>query len=103
LHACASQVAGTINREVTYREAFDVASRISTFIKEADGLVSLTEVQTQLTKDVEGTQKKHQIAFFVMKAACTGAAIVVVALIIRELDPCKYRDKDSTDCSENRG
>jgi hypothetical protein len=35
-----------------------------------------------------------------MKAVCAGAALIVVALIIRQLDPCK--DKDSS-CQDKGG
>ena len=39
---------------------------------------------------------KRKIAYFVTEAVCAGGALIVIALIIRELGPCK--DKDSSDC-----
>jgi len=90
-HVSNNQVAGTIGREVTYGEAFRIAGGIMRFIKDANRPVSLSDVQAELTKQGVGTT--HKVAFFIMKAVCAGAALIVVALIIRELDPCK--DKNS--------
>jgi hypothetical protein len=95
----AKDQAATINREVTYDEAFGIAGRISAFIKGAAGPVSLAEVQSQLAKDEEVSHMK-KLAFFVMKAVCAAGTAIVIALIIRKLDPCK--DKDSAGCSENK-
>jgi hypothetical protein len=73
---------------------------VSTFIKGAGGPVSLVEIQSQLTKDAESTQTQHKIAFFVMKAVCGIGTAIIVALIIRALDPCK--DEDSPGCSQDK-
>ncbi len=94
------RVAGTITRKVTYDVAFAIASKVSTFIKSASGPISLAEIQSEMTKQVESTQRNHKIAFFIMRAACVGGTAIIVALIIRELDPCK--DKDSPDCSKGK-
>jgi len=98
-----SAPAGTISREITYDEGFGIAERLTKFIKSASGPLSLVEVQAFLSKD-ERIAKMKKLAFFVMKAACKvagGVAVgIVVALIIRELDPCK--DKDSPDCSDGK-
>ena len=99
-HTSNKELAATINREVTYDEAFEIAGRVSTFIKGAGGPVSLVEIQSQLTKDAESTQTKHKIAFFVMKAVCGIGTAIVVALIIRALDPCK--DGDSPGCARDK-
>jgi hypothetical protein len=86
-----TQVVGTIEREVTYDEAFGIARGIMKFIEETGGPISLSDVQAELAK--QGVSTTHEVAFFIMKAVCFGASLIVVALIIRELDPCK--DKNS--------
>ena len=96
------QLAGTVSGKITYDEAFEIAGKISGFIKAAGHPVSLTEIQGQLEKDKESSQTKHKVAFFVMRAVCAGAALIVIGLIIRELDPCKD-DKDSSDCNSDKG
>jgi hypothetical protein len=94
------QTAGTISRWVTYSEAFEIASQIIAFIKGAGGPLSLAEIQAQLTQH-EGAQTTHKVAFFIMKAVCFGAAVVVVALSIRELDPCKDKDAPCPDSNKH--
>ncbi len=91
--------AATINREVTYDQAFGIAARVTAFIKGSPGPVSLAEVQSRLAKD-EIVSKLMTLAFFVMKVACAGGAGIGIGLIIRTLDPCK--DKNSPKCSENK-
>jgi hypothetical protein len=93
------KLAATINREVTYDEAFEIADQISAFIMRAGRPVSLAEIQPKLDKIVEGRQG-HKVAFFIMEAACTVGAAIVIALIIRDLDPCK--DKASRGCSKDK-
>jgi hypothetical protein len=95
------QLAATINRKVTYKEGFDIADRIASFIRAAGRPVSLSEVQVQLNKDVKQTQRNRKIAFFIMKAACVGGTAIIVALIVRELDPCD--GKESSNCSNGKG
>jgi hypothetical protein len=96
-HVSNSQVAGTIGGEVTYPEAFSIAQGIMKYIKDATGPVSLADVQAELTK--QGVTTTHKVAFFIMKAVCAGAALIVVGLIIRELDPCKDKDSPCPDHS----
>ena len=96
--AANATVAGTVDRKLTYTEAFDTADRVSNYIKSAGKALSLVEVQMFLAKTEQraGTRK---ISFFVMKAACALTTAILVAIVIRELDPCHDNDKSGTDKS----
>jgi hypothetical protein len=95
-HVSNQKVVGTINRRVTFEEAIGIADRISNFIKGAGDTVSLSDVQSRLTKD-ESLTKTQKVAFFIMKSVCMSAGIILVAILIYELDPC--HDKTSPGCS----
>jgi hypothetical protein len=97
-HVSNAQIAGTVGREVTYGEAFTIASGIMKFIRGAGRSVALSDVQAELAE--QGVSNAQKVAFFVMKAVCAGGALIVVALIIRQLDPCN--DKDSS-CHDQGG
>jgi len=88
--------AATINRKISYGEAFKIARQISAFITTASGPISVAEIQGELDRQVNATVLTHKVVFFIMKAACVGGMAVVVALLIRELDPCT--DSDRSDC-----
>jgi hypothetical protein len=91
--------AGTINRKISYGEAFKIARQISAFITAASGPISLAEIQGELDRQVNSTVLTHKVVFFIMKAACVGGTAVVVALLIRELDPCTHSDR--SDCPKS--
>ena len=61
------------------------------------GLYSLADIQAQLK--TESTETKYKVAFFLMKAACAIGAVVVIAIIISELDPCK--DQNAPGCPKH--
>lgn len=92
--------AGTITRKISYDEAFRIARTISAFITAAGGPLSIAEIQVKLDRQVNSTMLTHRVAFFVMKAACVGGTAVIVALIVRELDPCT--DADKPGCPKSR-
>jgi hypothetical protein len=84
------KTAGTVKRSITYDEAFELAGAITDFIEAAPQPVSLSEIQAHLAKH-ESLLKGRKIAYFVTKAVCAGATIVVVGLMLRWLD-CKEPD-----------
>jgi hypothetical protein len=91
--------AATINRKISYGEAFKIARQISAFITAASGLISLAEIQGELDRQVNSTVLTHKVVYFIMKAACVGGTAVVVALLIRELDPCTHSER--SDCPKS--
>jgi hypothetical protein len=84
-----SEAAATIKGRLTYDRAFAIAEHISNFITAAKGPVSLTDIKAELAENPTGVGAGLAISLFIMKAFCAGGALIVVALIIRQLDPCK--------------
>jgi hypothetical protein len=84
---------------VTYAEAFEIAHRMTEFITNAGGPVSLADIQSQLTK--EATATKYKVAFFAMKVACAVGAAIVIGIIIRELDPCTNKNAPEPGCPQD--
>ena len=91
--------AATINRKISYGEAFKIARQIAAFITATSGPISLAEIQGQLDRQVNSTVRTHKVVFFIMEAACVGGTAVIVALLIRELDPCAHSDR--SDCPKS--
>jgi hypothetical protein len=85
------RAAGTISGKISYATAVKTAAKITSFIHSAKGPLSLVDVQKFMSSD-ERSEMGHDIAFFIMKAACAGTAMILVALIISEFDPCKRKD-----------
>jgi hypothetical protein len=96
-----SPAAATINGKITYDRAFAIASHITDFIKTAKGPVSLTEIKAELAESPIGVGASLAISLFIMKALCTGGALIVVGLLIRQLDPCKD-DSHAPGCPQEK-
>jgi hypothetical protein len=86
--------AATITGKITYKQAMAVAKAVSNFIQGSGAPVSLADVQIEMTKQFEKAQWKDKVMFFVTRVACAAGSAIVVALIIRELDPCKKEDSN---------
>jgi hypothetical protein len=91
--------AATINRKISYAEAFKIGQRISAFITAAAGPISIAQIQGELNRQVNSVVLTHKVVLFIMKAACAGGTAIVVALLIRELDPCTHSDR--SDCPKS--
>ena len=86
----------SIKREVTYPQAFDTAAKVSDFIKNASGPVSIADVQAFVSR-TETRAKGKRVAYFITTATCVAVSGIVLALIIRQLDPCD--NKTNPGCS----
>ena len=91
-HLTQSNAVG-VRRELTYPEAFQIAKNIETFIAAIPAGLSLDAVKQRLESTESSMGLKYQVKYFLMKAACTGGTLIVVALLITLLDPCLHKDK----------
>lgn len=80
-------------RELTYPEAFQIAKNIETYIAGIPAGLSLDAVKQRLESTETNIGVKYQVKYFLMKAACFGGTVIVVALLITLLDPCLHKDK----------
>jgi hypothetical protein len=85
-----AEKAAGVSTDLTYAQAFELAARIQNVIEGNKGEISLAAVKTQLQKATSDVQFKHEIGYFIMKAACVGGTLVLVALVISALDPCQH-------------
>ena len=88
-----AEMAAGVSADLTYAQAFELAARIQKVIESSKGEISLGAVKTQLQKATSDIQFKHEIGYFIMKAACFGGTLILVALVISALDPC-HHDKN---------
>jgi hypothetical protein len=80
-------------RELTYPEAFQIAKSIETYIAGVPAGLSLDAVKLRLGNTEATVGAKYQVKYFLMKAACAGGTLIVVALLITLFDPCLHKDK----------
>jgi hypothetical protein len=97
-----SEAAATIKGRLTYERAFAIAGHITDFITAAKGPVSLTDIKTELAENPTGVGAGLAISLFIMRALCAGGALIIVALIIRELDTCKD-GSHTPGCPQDKG
>jgi len=91
-HLSGPNAAGT-SRELTYPEAFEIAKSIQTYIKGVPDGLSLQAVKRQLEDTEANIGFKYKVKYFLMKAACAGGTVIVVALLISLADPCLHKEK----------
>jgi hypothetical protein len=78
--------------ELTYAQAFDIATKVQQFIASAGSDISLGAIRDFLQGSEAQSSVRYKVGVFATKAVCAAGAIIVIALVISAAAPCLKKD-----------